>query len=90
MKETQEYINNGLKEGLSEYELQQWKAELICEDEGFQEISVEPINDIMPHTRSESCNCKPRVEYYYGVKNIIHNAFDFREELEECNMEIKN
>ena len=46
-------------------------------------VHVLPVGEESEHSRSMSCQCKPRVECYKRDL-VIHNAFDGRQAVEEA------
>lgn len=46
-------------------------------------IHVLPIKDKRPHERSTMCPCEPTLDTEQPEMQVVHNAFDRRERLEE-------
>lgn len=63
---------------------QRWVGAILVEQ------SIEPENDIKEHIHSEDCKCNPIIDWYAGVKNIVHNSYDNRELLEKLEKTIVN
>ncbi len=48
-------------------------------------VHTYPTNDHYPHsTNGTPCACKPRIVHVDGGIVIVHNSFDGREILENC------
>lgn len=43
------------------------------------EAHVVPINDLVLHNYSRTCNCKPIVEFEHGKVICTHHSYDRRE-----------
>lgn len=46
-------------------------------------IHVVPLDDLKPHTESDDCECRPKIEYVEGGKLVIHHSYDGREFFEK-------
>jgi len=44
---------------------------------------VVPLDDLKPHTESDDCECRPKIEYVEGGKLVIHHSYDGREFFEK-------
>ena len=48
-------------------------------NESFNDWHVTPCNDLEPHTETDACACKPKVEVLAHGRVVTHNAYDGRE-----------
>lgn len=63
---------------------EQWQ--LIAEED----INIIPIHDLIIHTESEECICKPKIIVENDINIIVHNSADNREIFETIETNIKN
>ena len=54
-------------------------------------IHIIPINDLMEHEESTTCECHPQIEIREnGDIMVVHNSYDGREFIEELVSNINN